>query len=248
VQIEPQHCTIEQLRRAWRDADELGVDSIWTWDHFFPLWGEGDGSHFEGWSLLVAMACDTRRASIGVLVTCNSYRNPDLLADMARTADHVSGGRVILAMGAGWNEEDYREYGYEFGTAAARLVSLEEGISRVRSRLSRLKPPPRGRLPLMIGGEGERVTLRLAAQHADMWNGFGPVGTFRRKNEVLDEWCGRVGRDPAQIERTVVLNRPGDLDDPAAFVEAGAEHLIVPMGPPFDMRPLVSVLGFAREG
>lgn len=247
LQLEPQHASIDQLRRAWKAADALGVDSIWTWDHFFPLWGHPAGAHFEGWTLLTAMAAETSSASLGVLVSSNSYRSPDLLADVARTADHVSGGRVILGVGAGWCERDYREYGYEFGTPASRLAALELGLERIKARLAALNPPPLGRLPILIGGEGERITLRLVAAHADIWNGFGPVDTFVRKSEVLDEWCERLNRDPASIERSVLLNAPSDLDDPGAFVEAGASHLIVPCPAPFDLSPVGRLLGLALK-
>jgi probable F420-dependent oxidoreductase len=248
VQLEPQHCTIDQLRDAWRAADEMGADSIWTWDHFFPLRGDPDGAHFEGWSLLAGMACDTTRALIGVLVGCNSYRSPDLLADMARTIDHLSGGRVILGLGAGWFERDYDEYGFEFDTDASRVGALGEGILRVKERLARLNPPPAGRLPLLIGGEGERLTLRYAAAHAQMWNGFGPVETFVRKNGVLDAWCDELGRDRGDIERTALI-RVDEIDRIEEFLEAGAQHLIVPAAAPFDLSDLRRVLAVAgREG
>ena len=245
VQIEPQHCSISELRNAWRHAEELGADSIYTWDHFFPLAGDPRGRHFEGWSLLGAMACDTTQAAIGVLVSCHSYRSPDLVADMARTVDHVSGGRVVLGYGAGWAEHDYREYGFEFGTVRSRLAALEPGVVRLKARLARLNPPPMGRLPLMIGGEGERVTLRVAAEHADIWTGFGPVENFVRKNRVLDAWCEKAGRDGSAIERTVLVNQPGDLDHIDEFAAAGAQEIIVPSRAPFDLTDVEKVLRMA---
>jgi probable F420-dependent oxidoreductase len=245
VQLHPQATTTDALRAAWRAADALGVDSIWLWDHFFPLYGDPDGAHFEAYSLLAAMAVETTRADIGALVTCNSYRNPNLLADMARTIDHLSVGRFVLGIGAGWFERDYREYGYEFGTAPTRLRELAAALPVIMQRFDRLEPPPRGRLPIMIGGSGERVTLRLVAEHADAWNTFGPPENFAKKSRVLDEWCERLGRNPRQIERTVGINvnEVGNLD---AYVEAGAEHLIVMVGPPFDLDPVKQLLDAAR--
>jgi probable F420-dependent oxidoreductase len=245
VQLHPQATTTDALRAAWRAADALGVDSIWLWDHFFPLYGDPDGAHFEAYSLLAAMAVETTRADIGALVTCNSYRNPNLLADMARTIDHLSGGRFVLGIGSGWFERDYREYGYEFGTAPTRLRELAAALPVIMQRFDRLEPPPRGRLPILIGGSGERVTLRLVAEHADAWNTFGPPENFAKKSRVLDEWCERLGRNPRQIERTVGINvnEVGNLD---AYVEAGAEHLIVMVGPPFDLDPVKQLLDAAR--
>ena len=242
VQLHPQHTSIEDLRTAWREADDLGVDSIWTWDHFFPLYGDSHGAHFEGWSLLTAMAVDTERADLGVLVTCNSYRNPELLADMARTVDHLSGGRVILGIGAGWFQRDYEEYGYEFGTASSRLRDLEAALPRIEDRLARLNPPPLGEVPILIGGGGEKVTLRLVAQHARLWNAFGPPEHFAAKSRVLDERCAEVGRDPSEIERTVALNDVSDVDIVDDYLAVGAQHLILGRGHPFDMGPLRSLV------
>ncbi len=245
AQFHPQHTSIDVLRAGWREADALGVDSIWTWDHFYPLYGEPDGSHFEGWSLLAAIACDTQRAEFGAMVTCNSYRNPELLADMARTIDHLSHGRMILGIGSGWFERDYDEYGYAFGTKIERLRALEAALPRIEARLAKLNPPPvRSPLPILIGGSGEKVTLRLVAEHATMWNSFGPPETYAAKNAILDGWCARIGRDPAEIERTILIEHDDLQVD--AYLEAGAQHLIVELGTTgdslFDLDPVRELL------
>ncbi len=234
VQLHPQQTSYVEIRDAWRRAESVGVDSIWTWDHFFPLYGDPAAPHFEGWTLLTAMAADTERAKLGMLVTCNSYRNPELLADMARTADHVSGGRMYLGIGSGWFERDYTEYGYDFGTAIGRLRKLGDDLPRLRARLASLNPAPIGRLPILVGGSGEKVTLKLTAEHADAWNSFGPPETFAHKNAVLDDWCAEIGRDPSEIERTVAIS-PEDVGNVDAFLEAGATHLIVMVGHPYDL-------------
>lgn len=237
VQLHPQETSYVEIRDAWRRAEALGVDSIWTWDHFFPLYGDPDAAHFEGWTLLAAMAADTERAKLGMLVTCNSYRNVELLADMARTADHVSGGRMYLGIGAGWFERDYTEYGYEFGTAIGRLHKLRDDLPRLRARLAALNPAPIGKLPVLVGGSGEKVTLRLTAEHADAWNSFGPPENYAHKNSVLDRWCAEIGRDPSEIERTVLISAD-DVELVDAYLEAGATHLIVMTGTPFDLAPI----------
>jgi probable F420-dependent oxidoreductase len=164
-----------------------------------------------------------------VLVSCNSYRNPELLADAHRTVDHISGGRCILGIGAGWFERDYQEYGYEFGTKASRLKELSKALPRIKERLSKLEPPPIGPMPILIGGGGPKVTLRLVAQYADAWHAFGDIDTYRQKDAILREHCARHGRDPDEIERT--WNARG-LDDAKAneFVEAGVTHFILGVG------------------
>ncbi|MGH7882446.1 MAG: LLM class F420-dependent oxidoreductase, partial [Candidatus Dormibacteraceae bacterium] len=210
IALNQEHCTIEQLRNAWREADHLGFDSIWLPDHFFPFTGDLNGSFFEAWSLLAGMAVDTSRAQIGTLVSCYGYRNADLLADMARTVDHLSGGRVILGVGAGgMGERDYQEYGYDLGDEITRVRQFKEFLPRLKRRLGKLNPPPLGPMPLLIAGFGEKVMLRLVAEYADMWNGAGTPEMALQKNRVLDEWCSKVGRDPAEIERTVILFYPG---------------------------------------
>lgn len=230
VQVQPQHAPFDEMRRAWKEADELGVDSIFTWDHFFPLRGEPDGLHFEALTTLASMAEVTSRAQVGALVICNSYRNPELLADAHRTIDHISGGRAILGIGAGWFKRDYDEYGYAFGDAPARLRALRESLPRIRERLGKLNPPPAGPLPILIGGSGEKVTLRLVARYADMWHGFGDAAAYRHKNAVLEEHCAAVGRDPAEIERTWAVPRAeasAMLETADELRGAGVQHLIL---------------------
>ena len=240
-QIRPQATTVKAMRNAWRQADAMGADSIWIWDHFYPLYGEPDAEHFEGWTLLSAMAAETSNAMLGTMVTGNSYRNPELLADMARTLDHLSNGRMYLAVGAGWFERDYEEYGYEFGTVGSRLRQLEADLPRMRSRLGKLNPPPVGPMPLLIGGSGRKVTLRLVAQYADAWNCFGPPENVAELSTILDDWCESVGRDPGEIERTVCISED-DVEDVGRYVDVGVSHLIVMIGHPFDLKPLENLI------
>ena len=247
VSLLPEHTSVSALRAAWRAADAIGVDSLWIWDHFFAVTGDPDGSSFECWTLVAAMAADTTTATVGSLVSACGYRNPDLLADMVRTVDHVSGGRAVLGLGAGWFERDYLEYGYEFGTARARLADLEAALVRVRARLPALHPPPVGRVPILVGGAGERVTLRLVAEHADAWNFIGTLDEFRAKCGVLDDWARRVGRDPRAIERSVSVFAEEDALPVASYAAAGVDHVIRSVRDPFDLEDVADLLA-QRDG
>ncbi|MFT4264198.1 MAG: LLM class F420-dependent oxidoreductase [Nocardioides sp.] len=238
VQLQPQHADYAQIRDAVRRAEELGADVIFNWDHFYPLYGDPDGKHFEAWTMLAAWAEQTTRAEIGCLVTCNSYRNPELLADMARTVDHISDGRLVFGIGSGWFEKDYAEYGYDFGTAGGRLDALGEALPRIEERWSRLNPLSTRDIPVLIGGGGERKTLKLVARHADIWHSFVDVDTLAHKLGVLAGHCEAIGRDPGEIEVSVGV-QDGDLDKAKALRDAGAELITVgATGPDYDLSAL----------
>ncbi|MCP2252231.1 putative F420-dependent oxidoreductase, MSMEG_2906 family [Prauserella aidingensis] len=238
LQLQPQHADYDTMRRTAAAAEELGADILFNWDHFFPLTGDADGKHFECWTMLGAWAEQTSEIEIGALVTCNSYRNPELLADMARTVDHISGGRLILGIGAGWFQKDYDEYGYEFGTAGSRIAELGEALPRIESRLGKLNPAPTRDIPMLIGGGGEKKTLRLVARHADVWHGFGDVETAKHKLSVLDGHCADIGRDPSTIERSVgVQGAPEDSGD--QLLDLGITMFTVSAGgPDYDLSTL----------
>jgi len=245
VQIQPQYCAYSEIRRAAARFEELGVDMLLNWDHFFPVYGPADGEHYECWTMLGAWAEATTRVEIGALVSCNSYRNPDLLADMARTVDHISDGRLILGVGAGWAEKDYAEYGYEFGTAGARLAALGDGLRRIENRWERLNPRPTRKIPVLVGGNGERMTLRIAARHADIWHGFGDAAGLAHKHRVLDRWCAEVGRDPGEIERSTRVFRRGPDEVGESLLGVGTRlFTLVSQAPKFDPAPVRDWLDF----
>ncbi|MEV8357875.1 MULTISPECIES: LLM class F420-dependent oxidoreductase [unclassified Microbacterium] len=204
VQVRPQHVTYPQIRDAVLWLEDFGVDIAFNWDHFYPLSGDPDGAHFESWTMLGAWAEQTERIEFGALVNCNSYRNADLQADMARTVDHISAkggatGRFIFGTGSGWFERDYLEYGYEFGTAGSRLDDLAEGLRRVEARWQVLNPAPTRKIPVMIGGAGEQKTLRLVARHADIWHSFVKPDAVTSKLGILEKWAQQEERDLSNL-------------------------------------------------
>ena len=224
AQLHPQHGEWRDIRSSAIRSEEMGYDILYTWDHFSPLGGDPDGKHFECWSLLAAWAEATERIELGPLVACNSYRNPNLHADIARTVDHISGGRVIMGLGAGWFRRDYERYGYEYGTRAARIRALEGAAPKIIERLATLNPPPMRRMPILIAGVGLTLTLRIVARHADAWHAFFPdsLEEVLPAVEALKRHCATIGRDPYSIEWSVGL-QPDDID---RFLREDAERYL----------------------
>ncbi|MGH8168472.1 MAG: LLM class F420-dependent oxidoreductase, partial [Woeseiaceae bacterium] len=247
--------------------ESAGWKGIWIGDHFMANAADTSGPWQEAWSVMAGLAALTSRILLGTLVTGNTYRHPAILAKQVAQVDVISGGRVILGIGAGWQENEHIAYDVPFFTAPVRLQRLEESLQILRSLFDNprttfagrhynivdapLAPKPvQQRLPILIGGGGEKVTLRLVAQYADAWNVTVPAGEFARKSRVLDEHCERAGRDPKTVHRTgavlvspstpdatghsrfTLFSRPSDLVDVLSpFAEAGADEMIVHFNP-----------------
>ena len=254
-----------------RHAEATGWDGLWLADHFMP---DGESTRVawpEVWTTLAALAPAVPRIRIGPLVTGNTYRHPAVLAKMAATVDHLSGGRLVLGLGAGWQENEHRQYGIPFYTVRERLERLAEACELIKSLFASesttfrgkhyhlegavLEPKPVQKpLPLMIGGGGEKVTLRIAARFADEWNVWGDVARLRHKMALLDGYCAEIGRPPRAVQRSAVAllflsddrafldklrsrpnERPTIIGDAAevreivrAYRDAGVDELIVP--------------------
>ena len=210
------------FERAARRIDALGYESIWTWDHLYAIFGDPYQPIFEGWTTLAAWAKVTTRVRLGLLVGANTFRNPGLVAKMATTLDHLSEGRAILGIGGAWFELEHTAHGIEFGSGfGQRLDWMDESVGAMRALLDgeevtsapdgryrfdalRQQPlPVQPRLPIMIGGSGERKTLRTVARYADQWNAMGTIEKLRHKDGVLRGHCEAVGRDESEIRRTV---------------------------------------------
>jgi len=211
----------EDVLELTQHVERTGWDGIWYADHFMPNAEDTSAPWPEAWITLAALGAQVPRLRLGTLVTGNTYRHPAVLAKMAATLDHITGGRMVLGLGSGWQENEHAQYGIPFYTVPERLKRLDEACQVLRLLFSEqkssfsgayyqlqdasLEPKPvQTPLPLLIGGGGEQVTLKITAKHADEWNVWGTVETLRHKMAILDRHCASVGRNPAEIKRTAV--------------------------------------------
>jgi probable F420-dependent oxidoreductase len=198
-----QHSSIRELRDRVDWLEDAGADAIFTWDHFFPATGDPHGAHFECWMLLASWAERTRRAQLGSLVSATAFRRPELLAAMVESIDAISdsgsGGRLILGLGAGWREIDFHSYGYEFGTLGERMQAFGRAVASIAERLRSTRGVHAPRIPILIGGGGERVTLGIVAQWADIWHCPGDVHLLRSKIPALKMHLAAAGRAPESL-------------------------------------------------
>ena len=257
IKTAPQHTTYADVLRTWQEADDLPIfEHAWDFDHFMPLGADPTGPCLEGWTLLAALAAQTTRIRVGVMVTGNTYRHPAVLANMGATVDIISGGRLDFGLGAGWNELEHSAYGIPLYAPGERIRRLGEACEVIRRMWTEEAPDFAGRYyqlkgarcepkpiqkpypPFVIGGGGEQLTLRVTAEYADIWNyGGGTPEEFIHKSQVLDEHCRAIGRNPASIIRSVQVGTdpadlPGVRERLRGFIQAGATHLILYMGGP----------------
>jgi F420-dependent oxidoreductase-like protein len=260
IKTAPQHTTYEAIRKVWKEADAISViEHAWLFDHFAPIHSDVNGPCLEGWTLLTALAAQTTRLRIGLMVTGNTYRHPAVLANMAATVDIISNGRLDLGMGAGWNEYEHHSMGIPLYAPGERIRRLGEACALIKQLFTqdvtsfkgryyqleeaRCEPKPiqKPHPPLLIGGGGEQLTLRIVAEHADIWNYPNPRGTaeeLKHKVAVLERHCADVGRDPASIRLSVQpMVNYDDLEETTEtvkrFVDAGATHVVLNLRPPY---------------
>ena len=273
IKTAPQHTRYEDMLAVWQAADDIELfESAWTFDHFYPIFSDSTGPCLEAWTVTTALAQATRRLRVGVLVTGIVYRHPAVLANMAATTDIVSGGRLELGLGAGWNEEECTAYGIELGSLTERFDRFDESLAVITSllehetsdfdgryftlRQARCEPKPvqRPYPPICIGGSGEKRTLKTVARYAQHWNyAGGPVEEFAHKLDVLREHCEAIGRDPAEITVSTHLRLPesGDpgpvVEQANVFGEAGLDLGIVALPPPHTPAVLDKLAGALQE-
>lgn len=257
-----QHGDYQRIRETWEEAEALGVDRIFVVDHFHAQEMGSDvlekgvnfmsaGKNFESTTLQAAMAATTSRVEVGCTVHAVGFRNPNLMADIARTIDHISGGRYILGMGTGYMQEEYDDYGYtNFGTARSRMQDLIDAIPVIKARFEKLNPRPVRKIPILIATMGENMGMRLVAREADMWHVFGSTDKIRHKLEVFGKICEEVGRDPAEIEimGTCDPHLIADNDFDVFYHELGIKSLdVMTRGPDFDLGPLREILAWRKS-
>lgn len=259
-----QHSTWSEVLEVWRAADEMDVfESAWTMDHLYPLTPPAEGPIFESWTSLAALAQATKRLRLGSMVNGMHFRHPGVTAAMAATLDHISGGRFHLGLGAGWFEGEAEAYGIPLGSMTQRFDRFAEGVEVIVSLLgnekttfhgryydlkdARCEPKPvQPKIPIVIGGKGPKRTLPIVARWADQWDSTSPESPawWRALADRLDECCGEIGRDPAQIRRSVHLMWSADADaaaivaDAVALGEVGVDLVIFSMRGPYDVRLL----------
>jgi F420-dependent oxidoreductase-like protein len=246
------------MLRVWREADALPeIAHAWLFDHFMPLGADPTGPCLEGWSTLAAFAAQTERMRVGLLVTGNTYRHPTVLANIGATVDIISRGRLDFGIGAGWNELEHRSYGIPLPPTGDRIRALGEACEIIRRMWTETAPTFEGRYyqvhearcepkpiqkphpPFVIGGSGEKLTLRVVAQYASVWNMVhGTPAELTRLSGILDEHCAVVGRDPAAIARSIqYLINPADLagarEEIRAYIQAGANHIVLNLRAPY---------------
>lgn len=226
IQIQPQNTSFQEIRETAWAADAIGVDSIYIWDHAVPL-SEGSNRTQEAWTTLAALAVTTKRCRIGTLVSPIGFRSPALLALMANTVDEISEGRLVLGLGSGWHKPDYEELEIGFDTAPIRAQMLHKSMVAIKARTPGI--------PILIGGGGEKQTLRTVAEFADSWHSFSDIEQYRHKSLVLEDYCVEVGRDPEEIERSVYASWGWTFLEADEFRKAGVNELVFSMKAPFEI-------------
>lgn len=258
IKTAPQHISYEEIVSVWQEAESIELyEHAWLFDHFAPIVGSLDGECYEGWTALAALAAITNRLRLGLMVTGNTYRHPAVLAKIASTVDIISKGRLEFGIGAGWNEYEHSSMGIPLYAPGERIARLDEACDIIKSLFtehlttydgryyqlkdarSEPKPVQKPYPPFMIGGSGERKTLRVVAKHADYWNyTCGTVDEFKRKVGILHEHCAEVGRNPADIklsyQQVVDFEKTNEaIETIKQFVDAGVTHYVLYVRTPF---------------
>ena len=267
IQVPQQNGNWKAVLRLWQEADTLEFDTAWVFDHFLPIFSDPTGPCLEGWTSLAALAMETKRIRLGVMVTGNTYRHPAILAKMATTIDIISEGRLILGMGSGWFQLEHEIYDIEFPKLGDRLIALDESITLIKRlwtedrttftgrhyhlRDAPFEPKPiqKPYPPILVGAGGEKIALGIVARHADIWNTFGTPETFRKKIQSLEAHCEKIGRDVDDIEKSVLITTTASADHNTRkliddYLRVGVTHIVFSLPASTETRQLRR---FARD-